>query len=243
MLSKQLFLRLPRACVVNNSDEQALLYPKNLAPFELKLVLSILAQANMSNEKIIENFDILLKDFKAEDSLFSWVKTSMLTVIKIINGIKHPFIYKLKCENGRINVTLSRLYRTLIAQQLLDKKPVNVELEPLMAYKKVSSIKLHIQAKGFYPYKANFYFLVEFLGVSTNQRRKEQIRSIKNKIRTLNNVADFKYQYPVEICALEKEGDYDFSIFRLREGDWVSDNMKKRKPGKRKNKGNEEKDN
>lgn len=74
-----------------------------------------------------------------------------------------------------------------------------------MADKKVSSIKLHIQTKAFYPYRANFNFLVEFLGVSTSQCRKEQIRSIKNKIRAVINVADFKYQHPVEINAHEKK--------------------------------------
>ncbi len=81
--------------------------------------------------------------------------------------------------------------------------------------------------------------MVEFLGVSTNQRRKEQIRSIKNKIRTVNNVADFKYQHPIEISAPEKAGDYDFTIFRLRDGDWIETSMNRRKPGKRKNKASE----
>jgi len=236
MLSKQLFLRLPRACVINNSEEQALLYPENLTPFQMKLVLGILAQANMSNDKIIENFDVFLQNFKSQHSLFSWVKTSMSKVIEAIEGITHPFIHNITCANGRINVTISQLYRKLIARQFLDEKPVNIELEALMAYKKVSSIKLHIQTKAFYPYRANFYFLVEFLGVSTNQCRKEQRRSIKNKIRTLNNAADFKYQYPVEISAPEKAGDYDFTIFRLRDGDWIETSMNKRKPGKRKKK-------
>jgi len=233
MLSKELFLRLPRACVINNSHEQALLYPENLTPFQMKFVLAILAQANMNNDKPVENFDIFLQDFKSKHSLFSWVKTSMPKVIESIDEISHPFIQKITCADGRINVTISQLYKKLIVKQFLGEKPVNIELESLMAYKKVSSIKLHIQTKAFYPYRANFYFLVEFLGVSTNQCRKEQRRSIKNKIRTLNNAADFKYQYPKEICAPEKEGDYDFSIFRLRDGDWISDNMKKRKPGKR----------
>ena len=236
MLSKELFLRLPRACVINNSHEQALLYPKHLTPFQMKFVLAILAQANMSNDKVIENFDVFQQDFKSQHSLFGWVKTSMPKVIESIDEISHPFIQKITCADGRINVTISQLYKKLIVKQFLGEKPVNIELESLMAYKKVSSIKLHIQTKAFYPYRANFYFLVEFLGVSTNQCRKEQRRSIKNKIRTLNNAADFKYQYPKEICAPEKEGDYDFSIFRLRDGDWISDNMKKRKPGKRKTK-------
>jgi len=234
MLSKELFLRLPRACVINNSHEQALLYPKHLTPFQMKFVLAILAQANMSNDKIIENFDIFLQDFKSQHSLFNWVKTAMSKVIEAIEGISHPFIHRITCADGRINVTISLIYKKLIIRRLLGEKPVNIELEALMAYKKVSSIKLHIQTKAFYPYRANFYFLVEFLGVSTNQRRKEQIRSIKNKIRTVNNIADFKYQHPIEVSAPEKEGDYDFSIFRLRDGDWVSDSMKKRKPGKRK---------
>jgi len=233
MLSKQLFLRLPRACVINNSEEQALLYPDNLTPFQMKLVLGILAQANMSNDKIIENFDVFLQDFKSQHSLFSWVKTSMSKVIEAIEGISHPFIHNITCADGRINVTISQLYRKLIARQFLDEKPVNIELEALMAYKKVSSIKLHIQTKGgFYPYRSNLYFLIEFLGVSTNQRRKEQIRSIKNKIRTVNNIADFKYQHPVEISAPEKSGDYDFTIFRLRDGDWVETSMNRRKPGR-----------
>ncbi|WP_153447864.1 hypothetical protein [Vibrio algicola] len=233
MLSKELFLRLPRACVINNSKEQTLLYPENLTPFQMKFVLAILAQANMSNDKVIVNFDIYLQDFKSQHSLFSWVKTSMSKVIKAIEGIKHPFIHNITCVNDRINVTVSQLYRKLIVRQFLDEKPVNIELEALMAYKKVSSIKLHIQTKAFYPYRANFYFLIEFLGVSTNQCRKEQIRSIKNKIRTVNNVADFKYQHPVEISAPEKEGDYDFSIFRLKDGLFPSDRMLKRKPGNR----------
>lgn len=233
MLSKQLFLRLPRACVINNSKEQALLYPDNLTPFQMKFVLALLAQANMSNDKIIENFDFYLQDFKSQHSLFSWVKTSMSKVIEAIEGISHPFVHKLTCVDGRVNVTVSQLYRKLIVRQFLDEKPVNIELEALMAYKKVSSIKLHIQAKGFYPYRANFYFLLEFLGVSTNQRRKEQIRSIKNKIRTLNNVADFEYQHPFGISAPEKVGDYYFTIFRIRDGDWIEPSMNKRKPGKR----------
>ncbi|MDE1313379.1 hypothetical protein MEG05_03575 [Vibrio aestuarianus] len=233
MLSKELFLRLPRACVINNAKEQTLLYPENLTPFQMKFVLAILAQANMNNGKPVENFDIFLQDFKSQHSLFSWVKTSMSKVIKAIEGISHPFIKNITCADGRVNVTVSQLYKKLIVKQYLGEKPVNIELEALMAYKKVSSIKLHIQTKAFYPYRANFYFLIEFLGVSTNQCRKEQIRSIKNKIRTVNNVADFKYQHPVEISAPEKEGDYDFSIFRLKDGLFPSDRMMKRKPGKR----------
>ena len=161
MLSKELFLRLPRACVINNSKEQTLLYPENLTPFQMKFVLAILAQTNMNNDKPVENFDIFLQDFKSQHSLFSWVKTSMSKVIKAIEGIKHPFIEKITCADGRINVTISQLYKKLIVKQYLGEKPVNIELEALMTYKKVSSIKLHIQTKAFYPYRANFYFLIE----------------------------------------------------------------------------------
>ncbi|EMI4225386.1 TPA: hypothetical protein I7297_18985 [Vibrio parahaemolyticus] len=117
---------------------------------------------------------------------------------------------------------------------MLDPKAVNVTLSELLSYKQFSSIKLHIQTLAYYPYRANFYFLVDFLDVSTNQARKEQIRCIKNKIRTVGIVKDFDYQHPPQISAPRKEGDYDFSNYRLKDGHFRSEKMDKRKPCKRK---------
>ncbi|HCG5510218.1 TPA: hypothetical protein NJ005_003191 [Vibrio parahaemolyticus] len=232
MLSNNLFLRLPRDCVVNNSDAQSALYPENLTPFQMKLVLSFLAQAGMKDD-IVNHVEIFLKDFKSEESLFGWVKLSKSKIEQAVINIQHPFIAKISCDDDRINVTFSRQFLNLQAKEMLDPKAVNVGLSALMSYKQVSSIKLHIQTLAYYPYRANFYFLVDFLGVSTNQARKEQIRSIKNKIRTVGIVKDFDYQHPPQISAPRREGDYDFSIYRLKDGQFQSEKMNKRKPGKR----------
>ncbi|MBF4444073.1 hypothetical protein, partial [Vibrio anguillarum] len=50
--------------------------------------------------------------------------------------------------------------------------------------------------KAFQVYRANLFFLIDFLGVSTKQKRKDQIRSIKAKIRTVKIMQGYRYLYP-----------------------------------------------
>ncbi|KXF79739.1 hypothetical protein ATN88_12520 [Enterovibrio coralii] len=68
-----------------------------------------------------------------------------------------------------------------------------------MGFKKISSIKLYVQVKAFKNYKAGLYFLIDFLGVSTNQSRKDQIRSIKMKIKSIHLVDNVIYHHSTAI--------------------------------------------
>ncbi|MCX9567607.1 MULTISPECIES: hypothetical protein [Vibrio] len=210
MLSNNLFLKLPFACAVNNSTEQEYLYSGIESPFMLKMVLMILSHVHLRQNS--KNILIELKDFKAKNSLFCKTKHSLSKIARWLNALRHPFINKIKSDGETVDVEFSDVYLKLLKQD----KFVNIELEALMSYKKVSSIKLHIQLKAFQVYRANLFFLIDFLGVSTKQKRKDQIRSIKAKIRTVKIMQGYRYLYPSknDIEAKRCAKSYVFEIKR-----------------------------
>lgn len=217
MLSNKLFIQLPNKCFHNGSKEQEELY-SNLTTTELKLVFSLLARATLLRHVNEENqhqttFNVPLTKLQSRDSLFYKLKKSKKQIIDMVDNIKHPYLSFQYENDDCINFTLNKKY--ILALASLEKNAL-IDLADLMPYRSLSSIKLHLQLSYFPTYSLPLNFALNFLSVSKNQSRKEQIRSIKNKINTVSIMGSFKYHFPHRDGQTRTKKDYSFDIHRIK---------------------------
>lgn len=196
MIKNNVFVKVHQDCFKNANKAQTELY-MNLNVVEMKLVLVMLAHANMinsinKNRTLKTIFKISLKNCRKKDSILESFKYSKKELSEIINEIKHPYFEHIYCENEEICFELKKSY----INELNTNKGGYVALKDVMRYKTVNQIKMHFQLTYFRAYKVPLYFAINFLDISKKQARKDQIRSIKNLFKSLKIENECEYFFP-----------------------------------------------
>lgn len=76
------------------------------------------------------------------------------------------------------------------------KKGVYIDVKPLMSYRNINQIKLHILVSFYDIFRMPLYFAIRFLGLNPAKSvRKFNISNIKRLFRSLNNVHNAHYEF------------------------------------------------
>lgn len=196
MLKDNMFARLHQDCFKNANAKQNELY-SNLNVLQFKIMLSMLAYANMINatnkhKALVMKFRIELDQLRSKGSLFENIKLSKNDFAKLTNEIEHPYFEQIIATKDAIEFELKKMY----VIEMNVSKCGYVMLKDIMSYKSINQIKMHLQIAFFGTYKMPFYFAVNFLNISKKQARKDQIRAIKSIFKSLNIKNDCEYIFP-----------------------------------------------
>ncbi|EHR6685987.1 hypothetical protein [Vibrio aestuarianus] len=196
MLKGNMFVRLHQDCFKNANKKQNELY-SNLTVLQMKIMLSMLAYANMINstnkhKSLITKFRIELIDIRKKGCLFENIKLSKNDFAETTSEIKHPYFESIIATKDAIEFKLNKMY----VIEMNTAKCGYVYLKELMKYRSINQIKMHLQVAYFRTYKIPFYFAVNFLNISKNQSRKDKIRAIKNIFKSLNIKNECEYIFP-----------------------------------------------
>ncbi|HHC7292218.1 TPA: hypothetical protein ACN31Q_000458 [Vibrio campbellii] len=196
MLNEKTFVRINADCFKNANKKQIELY-FDLDVAQLKIMFAMLAYANMINsidktKELKTKFSIELKNIRKKGSLFENIRLSKNDFAEKVNSIRHPYFESINATENSIEYTIKKSY----LMDLNTSKSGYVELNDIMSYKSVNQIKMHLQLTYFGNYRIPFNFAINFLGISKNQARKDQIRAIKNVFKGLKIKNDCEYIFP-----------------------------------------------
>ena len=196
MLSKKMFVKVNQDCFKNANKKQKELF-LNLDVLQLKLMLIMLSYSNLINatdkQKTLKTkFKIDLKDFRKKGSLLENVRLTKKELSNKFNSIKHPYFESINASDDFVEFNLKKSY----VMDLNTSKSGRIILNDIMSYKSVNQIKMHFQLAYFSNYRIPFYFAINYLGISKNQTRKDQIKAIKNVFKGLKIENDCEYIFP-----------------------------------------------
>lgn len=201
MIKKDMFVKLNNDCFKNANKKQAELY-FNLNVFELKMILIMLAHANKmntinKNKELSVKFKLGLDNMRKKDSLLNVFKLSKVKFAEKVSEIRHPYFEQIiATQNAKDNILIEFVLKKSYVLEMNTAKTGFVKLDGIMQYKSISKIKMHIQLSYFSNYRIPFNFAINFLDISKNQSRKDQIRSIKSIFKGLKIENDCEYIFP-----------------------------------------------
>lgn len=107
---------------------------------------------------------------------------------RIVYELTNAYLNMFKAED--------RLYKNQAANGKKVQKGVYIDVKPLMSYRNINQIKLHILVSFYSIFRMPLYAAIRFLGLNTAKSvRKFNISNIKRLFRSLNNVHHAHYEF------------------------------------------------
>lgn len=209
------FISLPKSIFTNKKNVIRTNFFNNINQItsrQFKVKLFLIAHAQKINNCNNTNYSYFKINFKNLSSIKSPIhnlkisKNDFIKTIKELDQIDSYIGYKEENDDC-IYFTLKSAYFKEIEQ---DQK-VYIDLEPLLKYRSMRQLYLHIFVDYFSAYNAPLYFLIDLLGFNkAKNQRKNVISDIKRLIKTISIVDTFKY-----IFESGMKQRYSFTIYRI----------------------------
>lgn len=116
--------------------------------------------------------------------------------INIVEVNDDHIVYELTDAYLNMFKAEDRLYKNQADNSKKAKKGVYIDVKPLMSYRNINQIKLHILVSFYDIFRMPLYFAIRFLGLNPAKSvRKFNISNIKRLFRSLNNVHNTHYEF------------------------------------------------
>ncbi len=162
---------------------------------------------NIRTKKNIFSYD--LDGISSNKSTIKSLKISKKELCRIVNedlkDDKHinivevnddQIVYELTDAYLNMFKAEDRLYKNQADNGQKAKKGVYVDVKPLMSYRTINQIKLHILVSFYDIFRMPLYFAIRFLGLNPAKSvRKFNISNIKRLFKSLNNVHHAHYEF------------------------------------------------
>lgn len=162
---------------------------------------------NIRTKKNIFSYD--LDGISSNKSTIKSLKISKKELCRIVNedlkDDKHinivevnddQIVYELTDAYLNMFKAEDRLYKNQADNGQKAKKGVYVDVKPLMSYRTINQIKLHILVSFYDIFRMPLYFAIRFLGLNAAKSvRKFNISNIKRLFKSLNNVHHAHYEF------------------------------------------------
>ncbi len=121
--------------------------------------------------------------------------------INIVEVNDDQIVYELTKDYLNMFTDEDRLYKNQADNGEKTQKGVYIDVKPLMSYRNINQIKLHILVSFYSIFRMPLYFAIRFLGLNPAKRvRKFNISNIKRLFRSLNNVHNAHYEFRKGHC-------------------------------------------
>lgn len=116
--------------------------------------------------------------------------------INIVEVNDDQIVYELTDAYLNMFKTEDRLYKNQADNGQKVQKGVYIDVKPLMSYRTINQIKLHLLVSFYSIFRMPLYFAIRFLGLNPAKSvRKCNISNIKRLFRSLNNVHSAHYEF------------------------------------------------
>ncbi|WP_279142928.1 hypothetical protein [Photobacterium phosphoreum] len=171
----------------NGSKEQYAFFGE-LSTHSLKLKLILISDYYKRNSKPNELITVKLKGHSSKNSLLFNSRLSISKLLEALDELKSDNIIDIKSyDNSDITYSLKEYWLDNVAY---------VDLVYLMPFKSTRKIKLYLLIDYYNNYNMPLYFAFNFLDYNNlKSARKDNIKSIKNIIKSIDIVESVKYIY------------------------------------------------
>ncbi|CAH8242477.1 conserved hypothetical protein [Vibrio aestuarianus] len=217
------FIRIPRK-MMNHNDKQGQKISKDLFgelnTTALKIKFDLIRNAKIHQAARKRSLDINVRTKKnifsyevdgisSNKSTIKSLKISKKELCRIakedLKGDKHINVIEVNDDrivyeltNAYLNMfnAEDRLYKNQADNGKKVQKGVYIDVKPLMSYRTINQIKLHILVSFYSIFRMPLYTAIRFLGLNTAKSvRKFNISNIKRLFRSLNNVHHAHYEF------------------------------------------------
>ncbi len=116
--------------------------------------------------------------------------------VNIVEVNDDQIVYELTKDYFNMFYAEDRLYKNQADNGEKKQKGVYIDVKPLMSYRSINQIKLHILVSFYSIFRMPLYFAIRFLGLNpAKSLRKFNISNIKRLFRSLNNVHNAHYEF------------------------------------------------